>query len=206
MASIDITDQVSPLLKKLQEQLAPAQLYPEVGRAMVKLFREHFQSLPDNKHGWPTTNFWARAVKSTNYSLLADGISVNVNQQGVRQRLEGGEIHPVDKKYLAIPAREEAYGKRPHDIPNLELAFSRKGGSVHAFALVEAAFTEVSFGRQRKDGSRKVTPGKEHGGVMFWLVKSVHQHADPNVIPGDEEIGQTAYQTIHNIATRLGVN
>ena len=62
-------------------------------------------------------------------------------------------------------------------------------GTVRAIALEEAPSQDVSFGRKRKDGSRKVTHGEVRGGlIMYWLVPCVVQKADRTVLPSDAEI------------------
>lgn len=204
MATIDIHNEVSGALRELKSNLAPEQLNPAIGAAEVVLFQKHFLSLPTNRQGFPSTGFWADAARATNYAVLAEDVLISVNKLGARQRYEGGEIKPTGgKKYLTIPAVAEAYGRRAGEFNNLELAFHRVAGRAEAFALVEAQATEVSFGRKRKDGSRKVTPGNSVGSrVMFWLVKSVRQAANPDVIPSSEQIIETAMVTIDSAIER----
>jgi len=195
--TVDIRDEVTPILQGLG--LLAQSVRPAIGAAVVELFQQNFRSLPDNKQGWPTTNFWARAARSTNYDVAAEAININVDQQGVRQRLEGGEIRPVNKAWLTIPARAEAYGKRAGEFSGLHFVFFRQG---HA-ALMENDSVDVSFGKQRKDGSRQVKQGAERSGVMFWLVKSVTQTANPAVIPSEQSITATAMETATGIAERF---
>lgn len=200
MPSIDIRDEATPALARVTGALR-REVGAAIGRAVVKLFQRNFRSLPDNKHGWPTTNFWERAARATNYDLLGAGVAINVNQIGVRQRLEGGEIHAKGGGYLTIPARAEAYGKRASDFNNLHVAFFKTGHGFFA-ALVEAQATNISFGRQRADGSRKVKAESTGGGVMFWLVKSVNQAANPDVIPSQFEIAAVCFSTTNDIVDR----
>lgn len=200
-ASVDIRDEATPLLKRvtgvLRREVAPA-----IGAAVVLLFQTHFAARPHNANNWPTTNFWQRAAKSCNYDIMAADVVINVNQQGVRQRLEGGVINAKSGGWLTIPARAEVYGKRAPEVPNLEVAFFKTNHGFFA-ALVQVYRQAVSFGRQRKDGSRKVIAGEEHGGaVMFWLKKSVKQDADPDVIPSSFEIAAACFSTINGIVAR----
>lgn len=200
--TFDITDEVSPALKRLPPVLH-SEVAPAIGAAVVQLFQSHFAALPPNSKGWPTTNFWQRAAKATNYNVLGADVEVSVNQQGIRQRVFGGEIHPTPgHNWLTIPARAEAYGQRAREFSNLEPAFFKTSHGFFA-ALVEAQSQSVSFGRKRKDDSRKVKAGAESGGgVMFWLVKSVTQKGDPTVVPSDEQIVSTAVATVAGIAKR----
>ncbi len=198
MPTIDIRDDVTPILKGLGLALT-RELKPAIGAAVVELFQSNFRTLGTNRQGFPTTNFWARAVRATNYDVLADGVNINVNQQGVRQRLEGGTITAVNSTWLTIPAREEAYGKRAAEFNNLHFVFFRS----NLAALVENESVDVAFGNKKKDGSRTVTAGEEHGGgVMYWLKKSVSQAANPAVIPSEAAISATVLQTATGISER----
>jgi len=199
--TIHAEDNASSMLAAIQAGLTVESLRKPVGAAVVLLFQKHFLALPPNKMGWASSGFWAKCARATNWTPSADGVDVNVDELGARQRLLGGEIHPTaGHKYLTIPARAEAYGKRAGEFDDLHVAFGRNG----PYALVQNISQLVSFGRKRKDGSRTLTPGDEIGGlVMFWLVKSVHQDADPDVIPSDEEIIDTAMATIASAVSRF---
>lgn len=201
-AGVDIRDEVTAALKGLSVALKQAP--PAIGAAVVLLFQQHFASLPQNKNGWPSTGFWGRAARSTNYNLLADGVNINVTQQGVLQRLLGGHIRPTQgHKYLTIPAIAAAYGKRAGEFSNLHFGFAENRYGNLAPALIENWSQDVKFGRARKDGSRKVTPGAERGGsVFFWLVRSVYQQADPTVIPGEQQVREVCRLTVQGIVDR----
>ena len=199
--SIEIRDEASPALAAVKEALRNRTLNA-IGKAVVDLFQENFRRQPDNKMGFPSTGFWADAVRSTNFTTQPDSVTINVTKQGVRQRLQGGEIRATNSKYLTIPARAEAYGKRARDFENLEVAMFR---TTHGFikALVEINRQEVSFGRKRKDGTQKIKPGAVSGGlVMYWLVESVRQAANPNVIPSTFEIAAVAISTTNALVAR----
>jgi hypothetical protein len=199
---VKISDAATPALQELEQVMTHQNIAANIGEAETILFQNHFAQLGPNKNGWPTTAFWPRAARAVNWQAFPQSLVISVNQIGVRQRYLGGEIHPTaGHKYLTIPARAEAYGKLAGEFSNLKVAFSRG----HAFALVEADATKVSFGRKRKDGTRKVTQGDTiGGGVMFWLVKSVYQNPDPTVLPSDEQIQATAVATVNDLAARIG--
>ena len=204
--SIDITDRVSPVLKQLQARLSPDALRAPVGAALVKLFQDNFITLPQNSRGYPTTNFWPRAAKSTNFAELTDGVNINVSQQGVRQRLIGGEIHPTGgKKYLTIPNTPETYGHRAGEFQNLSILWRWSGGSPKAVGLVAQRAVATLIKRSTR-GKKAYKAVAEQVGqvVMFWLVKSVTQPPNPNVIPSEDQIGRTVLATLNGIAGRLG--
>lgn len=197
---VNISDTATPALTALEGALDKRAIAANVGEAEVGLFQRHFANAPGNKNGWPTTSFWPRAARATNWQAFENGVLINVNQQGVRQRYAGGDIFPTaGHQYLTIPARAEAYGKTAGEFNNLKAAFSRG----HAFALVEADATQVKIGRKKKDGTRSIGQGDTvGGGVFFWLVKSVHQNPDPTVIPDERDIAQVAMDTINDIVDR----
>ncbi len=200
---IDIQDHATAAVERLGGALSADRLGPMIGAAEVLLFQNHFRSLPDNRQGWPSTGFWGRAARATSWNLTGDGVVVSVNQQGVRQRYFGGVIEPVNAKFLTIPARAEAYGKRASEFNDLVPVFHRVGGQAVPWALVEAPQTTFSLGKRRKDGSRKVSDQTEIGGlVYFWLVKSVNQQADPDVLPSDAEVTETAVKAIEAAVVR----
>jgi hypothetical protein len=199
-AGVDIRGDVLSVLKDVQTKLDARAIAPAIAVAVVLLFQQHFLTLPTNRNSWPSTGFWGRAARSTNYSLLSDGVDINVNQQGVRQRLEGGPINAKPGQWLTIPARSEAYGRRAREFNNLVFVLFR----ADLAALVESESQDVSFGRPRKDGTRKVTPGEERGGgVMYWLKKSVNQNANPGVLPGEQRVREVCRLTVEGIASRL---
>lgn len=184
--SIDITDEVTPLLQALSPALR-TQVAPAIGAAVVLLFQDHIGALPDNKKGWPSTGFWAQAVRSCNYNVLAEQVNINVDKQGFRQRLQGGTIEAEPDSYLTLPAQARAYGKRAREFSNLHLAFSRRGGVARPWGLVSDDF---------EDGDRT-------DGIMFWLVKSVTQTANADIIPTEAQITQTATSTVDGIVQRI---
>lgn len=170
---VDIRDDVSEAVKGLSVRLAPRRIAAALGAPIQLLFQEHFMSLGPNKNSWPSTGFWQKAARACNYSILADGVQVNVNHLGVLQRLKGGETKRVTTSWLTIPARQEVYGKRAREIPNLVFRLFRWDLA----ALVEEDFQEVKFGRKRKDGSQKVKPGEVHGGGGLFLAEE-ERHAE----------------------------
>lgn len=202
-AIISIQDTATPTLTALQGVMKPRALAANIGEAEVILFQNHFRNAPPNKYGYPSTGFWKDAVRATNYTASDFGVTINVNKIGVRQRLQGGDIFPVKGKYLAIPARAEAYGKAPGEFNNLQLAYRRTGGSAQAFALVEAAATQIKLGRKGKNGQRSYNTNVTGGGVYFWLVKSVHQKPDPTAVPHESEMLQVARETMDRIVERV---
>lgn len=171
---------------RLARALRPERLNPVVGRSGVNLFREHFFRLNaerPNKLGGKRTNFYGDAARGTSSTVLPDGALVSVNQVGIRQRWLGGTIRAKPGKWLTIPARAEAHGKRAREFDDLRfvlLTGDERGGA----ALVRNESTALKRKRDRKTGAVSFVAGEERGGeVMYWLRRSVTQRPDPSVVP-----------------------
>lgn len=197
---VSIQDHATSVLTALEGAMTPRALAANIGEAEVKLFQRHLLNNPPNKQGWPSTGFWPAAARAVNYQATDAGPLININQQGVRQRLLGGMVRPVNKKFLAIPARAEAYGRAPSEFNNLKVAFGRGG----AFALVEAAASQITYGKKKKNGQRDFSVTQVGGGVFYWLVKFAEQHPDPTVIPDERDVIQVAGETMDRIVKRVG--
>lgn len=203
--TVDIRDKVSAALRELQTGLDAGQIAPAIGRAEVILFQKWYLSKPNNKQGFPSTGMWAQFARATNFMVLAAAVLISTNHIAARQRYQGGDIKPTgDRKYLTIPARAEAYGKRAREFDDLKLAFRREGSAVRAWALVTADKTSIDLKKMRQKGATVSDYAtREYGGaVMFWLVKIVHQQPDPSVIPPDEMIFAVALETIEAAVLR----
>ena len=174
---------------------------------MRELFRNRFLQLNaerPNRLGGKRQKFWNQAARGTDTQPDDTGVTITVNQVGVRQRVEGGVIKPTGgRKFLSIPAITEAYGTVPADwgfqpksggqqderTGRLHFVPTRNGG-----ALVMNELSQVSFGKRvKKDGSRTVIRGEALGGqVVFWLVKSVTQKPDPTILPTAAQVTSAA--------------
>lgn len=195
MRRITLKDSVSALVRAWGNELQPAQLHPHIARAEERLFQDHIAALPPNQLG-RSTSFWAKSVRATHAEPTDTGCVVSINQLGFRQRYYGGEIKPVNKKFLAIPARGEFYGARAREFTNLRFVLFKSGTA--ALVIDEGGSEKIN-----SLGSTRSAAGKTSAGmVAFWLVKSVNQKPDPNIIPTDEQITQTALDTARMALTR----
>ena len=189
------TDTASPWLKDLQGRVTSHRIASEVGPRCTRLVQRNFRSLGENARGWPTTHFYGRAAEATNWQEGFGFLNIVVNQIGVRQRLEGGPIKPVNAGALTIPAREEAYGKTASEFPNLKFGFALdpERGTMRPALIGMASQGSMVEQRTYKSGKKKgQTYMKEVGQIvgleaMFWLSKGVNQKPDPRVLPSDEE-------------------
>jgi len=165
------------------------------GQAMANLTRTHLFGLDGsraNKLGGERSHFYANAAKSILLGPAREKeISFSINQVGLAQRWLGGTIRAgagtssasgLATRYLAIPARAEAYGHAPSEFG--DLAFRPRGGN--AGMLV-----------------KKLGGGEEGVGlVYFWLVTEVTQQADPSVMPSEEELGAAAVEAMGSYLAR----
>ena len=197
--SVTIKDSASPVLRSAIEQLRGPGLIRAAATGVRVELREHFANLEatrGNKNNFPRTHFWIQVRNSVNVPVVQNPTlaSVSISDHRIRQRLEGGYIRPgPGKQFLTLPENEQAYGHRAREFHNLHFGFAENRYGSLAPALIEDNAQRVKFGRTRKDGSRKVTPGAEVGGaVYFWLVRQVFQRADPSVLPNAERLENAA--------------
>ncbi|MCX6994131.1 MAG: hypothetical protein NT011_13455 [Kiritimatiellaeota bacterium] len=203
--AITITDNATPWLNYLAKHLSEPALQHEVGGEITRLLLDHLTALDEerpNALGGRRTHFYARAGKATSYAVHDNGVTVSVNQTGIAQRYFGGTIEPgPGKKYLTIPARAEAHGRRAGEFNNLEVLFGRNG----PYALAERQATAIKF-RKRKGGTTVTAGAMRGGGIFFWLVKSVSQDPDPSVLPDESAILNSALFAARHYAKTLTPN
>jgi hypothetical protein len=193
--AFDIRDHATEQLSEFFEHIEPSRgILGAMATAVKKEVQDNFLQQPPNKQGFPSSNFWPDAARSTSTQVEDDQATVTVNKLGVLQRLEGGDIDPVRATYLAIAAIAPAYNHSPREFPFLHFGFALNQWGKLQPALIEAQRTELKFGAKRKDGTRKVTPTVSiiGGGVFFWLTKHVHQDPNPDVLPTTEEMSRAA--------------
>jgi len=192
---IAIDDQISTPLIRAGQYARKPEMRKVMGRGVANDLRQHFSKLDQerpNEMGGRRTHFWGQARRSVQNPVLldADTVSVSINQVGVAQRYYGGDIYAQPGKALSLPARAEAYGKRPGEFTDLHIEVFKEHDLA---ALVQNDQTSLSI-RKKKGGGRTVKRGEEQGGgVFFWLVKRVTQDGDPSVLPTDAELRLAAY-------------
>lgn len=189
--AIEITrqDGATPGINRLIANLQPERLAQRVGPACAQLTRGYLRSLPANKRGWPTTNFWQGASRATAWTATEGGVTISINQQGFRQRYHGGPIKPVNAKFLTIPISSQAYGKTASDFPGSFIIRTAKG-----LYIVQYGGTVSKTGR----GINKNNASLE---FLFKLSAGVNQKGNPNVIPSDDAYYVTIHQAIKETLT-----
>ncbi len=204
--TIAVQDRITPLLKRLGVSLAAPAMKRNMGRGVAECLKNKFaanQSSRPNKKGWPRQGFWAAAARSVQQPrVVSDGVVVSVNQPGVALQAFGGIVKPLTRKFLAIPAREEAYGVRPIDnrwSGKLTFAVLPHGGPV---LLLKQNVMRVLKSGKRKGRETLARKGEEattgEGGVMYWLKRVVTIKADRSVLPTDAELQDAAIAAANN--------
>lgn len=194
---ISITDRATPVVVAIGRAVQSTELKHVVGRAAVNVFKQHLFAQDRNRPnvlGGTRTHFYADAARATHYDLLPDGVRVSVNQVGFLQRVVGGTIKPTASKYLTIPARAEAHGKRASEFNDLVVVFGRGGQPVALARAVQTSLRITGAATASVLGVKRVAQGEQTGGeILFWLKKEVTQRGDPSVAPGALEIAAGAY-------------
>lgn len=186
--SVDIQDQVTPLIERLGAVGKSQALKKEVAQTGERLFQDHFRRLESERHRTGGTNFYGRAALATTGKATSDGATVSINQRGIAQRVFGGIIRPKEKKALAIPVHPDAYGKRAADPAwgdTLQFIPGNEERGVSIGILVR---------KQQAD---------DFGTVMYVLRGFVKQDPDPTVLPRDEQVAETAIDTVRRFLERM---
>jgi len=176
-------------LRAVERGVEPARLRPIVGRSGRNVTQQHLREY-DSKHPnrlkGRRTHFYAAAARATHFRELRDGVVIVVSKPGIFTRYNPGKttIRPVNARRLAIPATARAHGRLPGEFNDLELFhFRRKDGS-HGMGLRQRQQQRISYTRR---GIKR--GGKLSGKVFYWLVESVTQQGDPNVMPSEAKVG-----------------
>lgn len=166
-------DTATPALIALQKKLENQALHPVAGIAGVNVVRRHLlernRSKP-NKLGGRRTEFYRRAANATIYRSTGSDVQVVIAWTGIAYQYYGGTITAKKSKYLTIPARAQAHGKRAREFKDLHFQPIKKGKS----GLL----------------------ADSDGNVFFWLVKSVSKQADKSVLPPFATILQAVSKAI----------
>lgn len=170
---IRIRDTATPGLKQLRAEMHRRGLRSVMARAGVNTVKAHLTNIDStraNRLGGTRTHFYSHAADSTQFQLQGKGFIISINHVGMALRYYGGRVKPVNRKYLTIPARARAHGKRARE------------------------FTAAKVGYAHGRRSRKVRPFYIYLGeptnptILYWLVKSVKQRGDKTVLPSMDRL------------------
>lgn len=202
-------DEITPLLERVQTAAQAQGVALVAARAVGGLVKEHLYGLDAQRHQFGN-HFYRQAGDSVSTGADSRGAIVSISQLGFAQRFYGGTIRAKNVNYLTIPASPEAYGKRAREFNDLDFAFAEdpETGALRP-ALVRRAQTRI---RHRRVKTAEGITFKASAvasllpDVMFWLVRSVTQRADPTVLPYPEQMSlravQAARDRLLHLATR----
>lgn len=192
-----IGDGATPALQRLVNNISLPVMQAHVGPALEDLFRRHFYTLPPNRMGGRSTNFWGQCADATRWLPSGMGVVIEVAKVGARQRYLGGPIDPVNKKYLAIPANPMSYGKNPSEFDHLKyVQFGRGQDAPKALVMTGETSTQIAPNRGQNKGFKAVAANLGIV-VMFWLEDHVDQDGNENVIPSKEQIFSAIEEAVH---------
>ena len=144
--------------------------------ALAEFLRQYYYSrnFEPNKRGWPSMGFWGNIAAGTQ-GTVDGGEAVVSLPYPMRQKIYGGPILPVNRKYLAWAENAEAYGKKPEEFAGLKVGY----------------FPGLGLVLYLSDGTNKVP--------MFSLHKGANQAPDPRALPSDEEIAQALRDAVGSL-------
>lgn len=183
-------------LQALQESVDRETFIEPIGEAGTRVLKDHFRkkNLDAGSHksaqrlGAQPSGLFEQFHNATSHQRQGSSSVLSVNHPAVRQRFEGGDIRPVNSGFLTIPAQAAAYGTRAREA-GITLAFMYAPDEQGRWrrALVAPSAVTRETGKARKDGTRRRVVIKPSG-IWYWLVRKVHQLADPSVLPTRTEI------------------
>lgn len=151
----------------------------------LPVYERHMRDLSGsnrNKFG-VRGGFWNRMLSGTKAGGTDSSGFIRMPRE-VGARRYGATITPKKGKFLAIPARAEAYGKSPRQFNDLRFVPTRRGGM-----LVKSEPTSgPSLTRSQRIGGNK----KGQGGAFYFLVPRAVIPANPAIFPADAAVLQAA--------------
>lgn len=199
--TIVIADAVTPLVEGAQELMTqPRLINRAAAEGALRSVRGALVERAGSEHNpfGARGGFWNRMLAGT-VAGADDAAGFVRMPREVALRVHGGTVTPQQKKFLAIPARAEAYGKSPREFNDLRFVPTKgKGGGG---ILVQNEQTRISYGRKRKDGSAARKTEQAGGGVFFFLVTSATIRGDRSILPSDEELMGAAVRGIRTLVS-----
>lgn len=184
---VSIIDKASPELRRRMAALSPQRLNAAIGPACLRLTQSRLRGQGTNQRGFHSTQFWLQAADSASQHADADGTTIRVQKIGARLQFDGGTVVPVNKKYLTIPATDEAYGHRALEFSGLVVFWGKdKEGRIRPMGLKTDEGVERRGARPGGKADRALKQ-LQIGTVMFWFVTETNHLPHPNVLPSSDE-------------------
>lgn len=169
-------DQVTPYLSKLTRVLSDrTPLNKRISDRAEVMVKKHITKAARSRHktasvlGAKRTGYLEGKAALVEGTHDAGGSTITVVGDIFARASGPVKVAPKTKKFLAIPADKESYGKRPGEFSDLDvIRILAKGKTM--LALVRPGRTDEGGKKRRKK-------------VLFWLVKSVTLPHDPGLLP-----------------------
>ena len=186
------TDALIPRLATFVAGLRPSGrvgLNRAIGAAALQLTRAHLIEIGNTRHdtakrlGASPTGHWSQAAEKTKANADANGATITIKQPGIGRAAHDVTIVPKDgKKFLTLPNRAEAYGKRARRAGiALKMVWGRKG----PWALVPKDFAipkgEAAFSKIKEI-------------AYYILARKIDQKQDRTLLPSDAEYRQATLE------------
>jgi len=174
------TDKTRKFLELVGDAPEGREIRNLVGYDIAEVTREHLyeKDKEPNKLGGKKTHFYRSAGDAVSHEVTNTGAAISINQQGIRQRLEGGVITPKTARALTIPINARAHGKRAREFENTFILDKSDSGDPDTVGVL----------MQDTGGGRL--------DALFVLRRRAVQAPDPSVIPDQRTIYETAFLSI----------
>lgn len=153
-------------------------LMEAVAKEMDVAFREHFRRRDGegNKMGWPSRHFWTREVMRFQTFEASDRRAVlSIASPAFLHKITGGRISPKKGKSLAIPQHPLAYSLGGPKASGLDLSYMPVNrGKLLGYLLLN---------KPHRFKGKMV-----RSEIMYALVRSVNQAADPAALPPQPDL------------------
>ncbi|AHF94599.1 hypothetical protein OPIT5_29310 [Opitutaceae bacterium TAV5] len=208
LATVNVADTASPRLRQVARKLSDRRpLMAQLGKQLEKDTRLHFlerERTTPNKKGWPRQHLWRQIATATALAAVTnDSATVTISHPAIRAIAEGGTFTHPTKKY-AIPQRPEAAGINPRSgaIPGLFVLVAKRG--VYLAKWGNTAFK----GAAARTGRRMATstPAAENARrltIYYKLVKTITRRADPDALPSNAKLQESAGRTVTAYFARI---
>lgn len=181
-------------LREVQRQVKDTQpLMQALAKEMDVAFREHFRRRDGegNKMGWPSRHFWTREVmRFQTFEATDRRASLSIASPAFLHKITGGTILPKKKKSLAIPQHPMAYALGGPKASGLNLSYAPVNrGKLLGYLLL--------------NGQRKYKGKTIRAKIMYALVRSVTQAADPQALPNQADLESRIGRNIQSFLSVL---
>ena len=191
--SITWSGNLMATLRNLEHQAKDTRpLMEALAKEMDVAFRDHFRKREgqSNKSGWPSAHFWTREVMRFQSFSASDRRAVlTIASPAYLHKITGGTIRPKKGSSLAIPqnAKAAALGGPKASGLKLHFAFSPRG-KVIGYLIADYV---------------KIKGKVNRGIIMYALVRSVTQAADPAALPPQAELESRLSRNLQAFAAKF---